>query len=70
MTDQTHVAIGKDSRLPQVLVDLQSYFEFAFEMDELLNHLERRPVITSDKLYPQRVMSERATFNVQIPGKG
>jgi hypothetical protein len=40
MTDQTRVAIGKDTQLPQVLVDLQSYFEFSFEMDELLRRLE------------------------------
>lgn len=40
MTDQTRVAIGKDPQLPQVLVDLQSYFEFSFEMDELLRRLE------------------------------
>jgi hypothetical protein len=41
MTDQTRVAVGQDPRLPLILVDLQAYFEFAFELDELLCVLER-----------------------------
>jgi hypothetical protein len=38
-TDHLRVAIGSNSPLPRVLVDLQSYFEFSFELDELLKSL-------------------------------
>jgi hypothetical protein len=37
--DRTKVAMGIRSGLPQVLVDLQAFFEFTFELDEQLERI-------------------------------